>query len=62
MVVEVTYGAKELRKKCFNCEYLKIEEASHGWDGVCMCEENKVKHRDRLITDRACVFKKELKN
>lgn len=59
MVVEVTYSAKELRKKCFNCEYLKIEDKSCGWYGTCICEENKVKYRDRSITDKACVFKKE---
>jgi hypothetical protein len=62
MVIEVTYGAKELRKKCFNCEYLKIEDESHGFDGVCICKENKVKHRYRSITDKACVFKREKDN
>lgn len=59
MVVEVTYSAKELRKKCFNCKYLKIEDELYGWDGVCICKENKVKYRNRSITDKACVFKKE---
>ena len=58
MIIESTYSKKELRKKCFNCEYLKIDEP-HGWYGICTCEENKIKHRDRSITDRACVFKRE---
>lgn len=62
MIIEVTYSAKELRKRCFNCEYLNIEDESHGWYGVCVCKENKVKHKDRSITDRACVFKKEKEN
>lgn len=59
MTVEVTYNAKELQKKCFNCEYLKIDEESHGCDGTCICKENKVKYRNRSITDKACVFKRE---
>ena len=59
MIIETTYNARDLRKKCFNCEYLKIEDESQGWNGVCVCEENKVKHRYRSITDKACSLKKE---
>ena len=59
MIIESTYSTQELRKKCFNCEYLKIDDESHGWYGICTCDQNKVKHRDRSITDKACVFKKE---
>lgn len=59
MITESIYSKQELRKKCFNCEHLKIDDESHGWYGICTCEENKVKHRDRSITDRACVFKRE---
>ena len=65
MIVEVTYSEKDLRKRCYNCEYLKLEDESYDWNGICTCKENKVKHRNRSITDRACMFKKgkkEFKN
>lgn len=56
MIVEYTYSEYDLRKKCYGCAWLKMRE-NDNWFGYCECLHNKVKNRDREVTDRACICK-----
>lgn len=55
MIVEYTWSEHELlHKKCYKCKYLQMRDE---WDGKCTCTTNKVKVRERSITDRKCTAK-----
>lgn len=57
MVIEYTWSEAELlRKKCYKCKYLKLDEGDE-WMGKCICDHSKVKVRERSITDKACKCK-----
>ena len=55
MIIEYTYSPSDLKKKCHNCKWLKLDEDE--WYGICKCPHNKVKFRNRKITDKACTWK-----
>lgn len=57
MIIEYTYSPHDLVKKCYGCAWLELEAE---WYGNCVCPNNKIKNRQRGITDRACSFKKRL--
>jgi len=55
MIVEYTWSEHELKcKKCYKCKFLQMQDA---WDGKCVCETNKVKIKQRSITDKCCTSK-----
>lgn len=55
MIIEYIYSNSELRtKKCFECKWFEMID---DWNGVCKCPHNKIKFRNRQITDRKCVWK-----
>lgn len=56
MVIEYTYSEHDLKKKCWGCKWLKIRE-DDDWYGKCECPHNKVKFRERSITEKACSWK-----
>jgi hypothetical protein len=56
MIIETTYSQHDLRKKCYNCKWLKLDDNSE-WLGTCVCEFNRVKDRRRQITDKSCSWK-----
>jgi hypothetical protein len=53
-VTEFTYNNKKI---CNQCIYLQLDEGSI-WEGTCICKTNKVKQRERHVTDKACSYKK----
>jgi hypothetical protein len=60
MITETTYGLSDLRKRCYNCKYLKIK-SEDDLIGDCICTINKVKNRHRSILDRRCIYKESEK-
>jgi hypothetical protein len=54
MIIEYTYSQSDLKKKCYGCKWLKMYD---NLNGKCICDFNKVKFRDRSITDKACSCK-----
>jgi hypothetical protein len=56
MIIEYTYSQEDLRKKCHGCKWLKIYP-NDDWYGKCECPYNKVKFRERSITDKKCTWK-----
>jgi hypothetical protein len=55
MIIEYTYSTYELKKsRCFNCKHLRMID---NWSGHCECTTNKVKIRNRQITDKKCSSK-----
>lgn len=56
MIIEYTWSQQDLKKKCYGCKWLKLDEGDD-WYGKCKCTFNKVKIRSRKITDKACKFK-----
>ncbi len=54
MIAEHTYDTKKI---CYGCEHLRLDSSSY-WSGVCECTENRVKNRNRHVTDRKCAFKR----
>lgn len=56
MIIEYTYSPSDLKKKCYGCKWLKIEDDDWFY-GKCECPHNKIKFRNRQITDKACVWK-----
>lgn len=55
MIIEYSWSNQELRqKKCFECKWLKMQD---DWYGKCECPHNKVKFRQRNITDKKCTWK-----
>ena len=59
MIIEYTYSTKDLKKRCYQCMYLQMQDE---WFGRCICETNKIKIRNREITDKACVHRKVERN
>lgn len=57
MIIEYTYSPEDLKKKCYGCYWFKSYD-NFGFNGKCDCKENKIKFRDRSVTDRACTFKR----
>lgn len=57
MIIEYTYSQSDLKKKCFGCTWLKLNDKDD-WYGRCECPDNKVKVRERSITNKKCVMKK----
>lgn len=57
MIYEVSYSAQDLKKKCHNCHWLKLED---GFGGECICPNNRVKQRRRHVLDKSCVMKKSI--
>jgi hypothetical protein len=54
MIVEYTYSEWDLRKQCHQCHWLEMKD---NFFGECKCPFNKVKDRQRCVTDRACSSK-----
>jgi hypothetical protein len=54
MIIEYTYAQNDLNKRCYQCKWLTMID---DWAGHCDCPYNKVKFRDRQITDRKCTWK-----
>jgi hypothetical protein len=55
MIIEYSWSDQELRrKKCYGCTWLRMID---DWYGVCGCQQNKVKFRERKITDKKCTYK-----
>lgn len=50
----IHYSQKDIAKRCWGCRYLKMYDE---FSGICECAENRVKIRDRCITNKACSFK-----
>ena len=50
-----------MKKKCFGCKWLCMNKDDCGKEdlffGKCICEFNKIKNRDRCVTDKACKCK-----
>jgi hypothetical protein len=53
MIVEHTY---DNRKICYGCKFLKLENSTE-LTGLCTCPDNKIRVRNRSITDKKCAFK-----
>ena len=56
MIIEYTWSPQDLKKKCYGCKWLKVYE-DDDWYGKCTCTFNKVKVRERKITNKACTCK-----
>lgn len=56
MIIEHTYNQHDLRKKCYECAWLRLDNDDE-WVGTCLCQQNRVKDKRRHITDKACKFK-----
>jgi hypothetical protein len=54
MLIEYTYSSQDLNKKCYECKWLRMIDE---WSGFCEYPHNKVKFRNRQITDKACTWK-----
>ena len=55
MIIEYTWSEHELKtKRCFGCKWLEMIDS---WNGYCECPHNKVKVRNRQITDKKCTWK-----
>jgi hypothetical protein len=54
MIIEYTYSPFDLRKRCYGCKWLDLMD---NWNGKCKCEFNRVKIRERSITDKSCSCK-----
>lgn len=54
MIVEYTYSQHDLNKRCYGCKWLRM---TGEWSGRCECPHNRVKDRNRQITDRKCTWK-----
>ena len=55
MIVEYLWSESELlHKKCYKCAWLRMTD---DWYGVCECQQNKVKFRNRQTTDKKCTYK-----
>lgn len=64
MIIEYTYSPEDLKKRCFGCKWLKQNvlnptstNSNFDWYGLCECPHNKIKNRNRSITDKACSWK-----
>lgn len=55
MIVEYIYSEKEMKRKCYGCKWLELDE--NKYYGQCKCPYNKVKERTRFITDKRCSWK-----
>ena len=53
MIVEHTY---DNRKICYGCTWLVLDK--DGMSGRCECKDNRIRERQRHITDRRCVLKR----
>jgi hypothetical protein len=56
MIITYDCSQHDLRKRCYGCKWLALN-AGNEWLGYCQCKENKVKNRNRQITDKACSWK-----
>ena len=57
MIIEYTWSKYDLKKdRCFGCDWLKMNDYD-GWTGYCECPHNKVKIRNRQITNKKCTQK-----
>lgn len=54
MIIEYTYSQHDLKKKCYGCKWLELY---NDFNGKCICPHNKVKERNRSVTDKACTWK-----
>jgi hypothetical protein len=52
-IIEYTINT---RNKCYGCKWLKLNEDDM-WQGHCECPHNKIKNRDRYVTDKKCTWK-----
>jgi len=55
MIIEYSWSPQDLKKKCYGCTWLKMQD---DWYGKCECPDNKIKFRERSITDKKCTKKK----
>jgi len=60
MIIEYTYSEQDLKKRCYKCMHLETQ-SDLDLIGTCACPDNKIKNRQRGITDRACTHKAERK-
>jgi hypothetical protein len=51
MIIEFTYNQNKI---CNGCKWLKLKD---DWYGKCECPHNKVKERNRHVTDHKCSWK-----
>lgn len=56
MIIEHTYSQQDLRKRCYGCKWLKLHDNNQFY-GTCACPHNKIKERERSVTDRRCAWK-----
>lgn len=54
MIIEHTY---DNRKICNHCFWLKMKDDCFG---ICECPDNRVKNRERFVTDKKCSRKKTI--
>lgn len=52
MIYEIIIS--DFRFKCGNCKYFK---SNNGIDGTCICNENKIKNKERSYNSKACTCK-----
>ncbi|SNS22525.1 hypothetical protein SAMN05446037_1006105 [Anaerovirgula multivorans] len=48
------YSQADLKKKCYNCKWLKMYNGSNG---KCVCPHIRIRNRDRNLLSEACVYK-----